>query len=337
MAIICLGTGKSVPEKKLTNHDLSTMLDTSDEWIRSHTGIGSRYIAEPGNTLREFAVKAALNALASASAAAGREIGPEEIGLVICATATPDFQGFPSTACLVQKKLGAVNAGAFDVSAACSGFIYSLETAAGLMERMGTRYAVVIGAEILSRIIDWNDRSTAVLFGDGAGAVVLENVPEPEKSAPGMAQGREPSGQGTVPLRGIGKTILGSDGDREALYIDDAGHIQMNGRTVYIFAINVIASMTEKLLAAEDISIEKIDFIVCHQANIRILQGAAKKLGIPEEKFVNNMEEYGNTSAASIPITLADLAESGQLRAGMTIMVLGFGAGLTWGGSIIRW
>ncbi len=295
MAIICLGTGKSVPEKKLTNHDLSTMLDTSDEWIRSHTGIGSRYIAEPENTLREFAAKAALNALASASTAAGREIGPEEIGLVICATATPDFQGFPSTACLVQKKLGAVNAGAFDVSAACSGFIYSLETAAGLMERMGTRYAVVIGAEILSRILDWNDRSTAVLFGDGAGAVVLENIPEPEKSAPGTE------------LRGIGKTILGSDGDRESLYVDKAGHIQMNGRKVYIFAINVIASMTEKLLAEEALSIDEIDFIVCHQANIRILQGAAKKLGIPEEKFVNNMEEYGNTSAASIPITLADL------------------------------
>jgi 3-oxoacyl-[acyl-carrier-protein] synthase-3 len=335
MAILCLGTGKAVPEKKLTNDELSTMLDTSDEWIRSHTGIGSRYIAEAGDTLSELALNAALKAIASAAAASGKDITPEEIGLVICATATPEFQGFPSTACMVQKKLGAVNAGAFDLAAACSGFIYALETAAALMERMGTRYAVVIGAEILSRILDWEDRSTAVLFGDGAGAVVLENVPHMEDESL-SSQGNVPP-RGRIPLRGIGKTILGSDGDREALFIDDAGHIQMNGRAVYIFAIKVIASMTEKLLAEEGLSIDDVDFLVCHQANIRILQAAAKKLGIPEEKFVTNMEEYGNTSAASIPITLADLAESGRLKAGMTIMVLGFGAGLTWGGSIIRW
>ncbi len=316
MAVVIRGTGNAVPMKKLPNEALDPALETSDEWIRSHTGIGSRYVAAPDETTSLLGSMACKKALEHAKV----PVKPDQIDLIICATATPDFHGFPSTACLIQTKLGAAKAAAFDVSAACSGFIYALETAAGLLERHGWKYALVCGAETLSRILDWNDRSTCVLFGDGAGAVLVENTDYNQKE------------------KGIGSVVLGADGTGGGeLYIDESNHIKMNGRAVYNFAVRVLSETVETLMQKEWLTIDDVDLIVCHQANSRILEVAAKRLKIDPAKIVNNMEDYGNTSAASIPITLADLAAQGRLKEGMVIISAGFGAGLTWGGCVIRW
>ncbi|MGI5172824.1 ketoacyl-ACP synthase III [Treponema sp. OMZ 840] len=316
MAVIIYGTGKALPARKMTNADFPAELDTSDEWIKSHTGISSRFIADKnqsGALLAAAACREAMKGLEN-----GAAVKAQDIDLIICATATPDYGGFPSDACIVQRELGAKNAACFDISAACSGFLYALDTAAALMERNKNRYALVCGCEILSRIVDWNDRSTCVLFGDGAGAVLLKNTFEKNG-------------------RGIGAAVSGSDGrGAEHLYIDENRHIRMNGRAVYTFAVKIIADTVKILLEREGLSMDDADLIVCHQANRRILEAAAKRLHCDFAKFVCNMEEYGNTSAASVPITLDDLIKSGRLRRGMTIICAGFGAGLTWGGCVIR-
>lgn len=310
MAIIIKTTGKAIPKRIMHNSDFPASLDTSDEWIRSHTGIGSRYIASQEDT------SASLGAEACKQVLANENLNPQDIDLIICATATSEYQGFPSNACLIQKELGAKNAACFDLSAACSGFLYAIDTAAALMERHGRRYALVCGTEVLSKIIDWQDRSTCVLFGDGAGAALLENTFDNSK-------------------RGIGSVILGSDGTGyEALYMAD--HLKMNGRTVYNFAVGVITETVKSLLQKENINMEDVDLVVCHQANKRILEAAAKRLNTDMSKFACNMENYGNTSAASIPITLDDLRLQGKLTQGTTIITAGFGAGLTWGGAVIR-
>lgn len=314
MAVVIRGTGNAVPAQKMPNEALDEKLETSDEWIRSHTGIGSRYVAAQDETSSVLGARACQKALEQAGVSA------DAVDLIVCATATPDYQGFPATACLIQAKLGAVKAAAFDVSAACSGFIYALESAAGLLERRGWRYALVCGAETLTRIVDWSDRSTCVLFGDGAGAVLVERTADDSRQ------------------KGIGEVILGADGAGGGeLFIDEQRHIRMNGRAVYTFAVRVLSETVERLLEKEGLSIDDVDLVVCHQANSRILAAAAKRLGIDSAKIVNNMEEYGNTSAASIPITYADLVVQGRLREGMTIISAGFGAGLTWGGCVIRW
>lgn len=314
MAVVIRGTGNAVPAQKMPNEALDEKLETSDEWIRSHTGIGSRYVAAQDETSSVLGARACQKALEQAGVSA------DAVDLIVCATATPDYQGFPATACLIQAKLGAVKAAAFDVSAACSGFIYALESAAGLLERRGWRYALVCGAETLTRIVDWSDRSTCVLFGDGAGAVLVERTADDSRQ------------------KGIGEVILGADGSGGGeLFIDEQRHIRMNGRAVYTFAVRVLSETVERLLEKEGLSIDDVDLVVCHQANSRILAAAAKRLGIDSAKIVNNMEEYGNTSAASIPITYADLVAQGRLREGMTIISAGFGAGLTWGGCVIRW
>ncbi len=313
MAIIIKTTGKAVPEKIMKNTDFPKELDTSDEWIRSHTGIGNRFIASETDTSASLGTAACQNILNSVS----REgIKAENIDLIICASVTPEFKGFPSNACVIQRDLGSEKAVCFDVSAACSGFIYGLDTAASLMEKHGWRYALVCGTEVLSKIVDWSDRSTCVLFGDGAGAVLLENTFQQEE-------------------KGLRSVILGSDGKGyNALYMAD--HLKMNGRTVYNFAVGIITETIIKLLEKENLSMEDIDLIVCHQANERILEAAAKRLNTDMAKFVCNMENYGNTSAASIPITLDDLIQQGKLKQGMTIISAGFGAGLTWAGCVIK-
>ena len=242
----------------------------------------------------------------------------DKIDLIICGTATPDFPGSPSNACLIQNKLQAVHSVCFDITAGCSGFIYALDTATSMMERHHWRFALVCGAEVLSRIMDWTDRSTCVLFGDGAGAALLENT-------------FEPSGLG------LGATILGADGTgADKLYIAPDRRVHMNGRAVYDFAVSHITETVKTLLAKEHLTADDLDLIVCHQANERILEAASKRLKIDFSKFVRNLENYGNTSAASIPITLTELVEQGKLHEGMTILITGFGAGLTWGGAIIR-
>lgn len=316
MAIVIQGFGKALPLKEMKNTDFPPELGTSDEWIRSHTGIGSRKIAGPEETSASLAYQACKAALDNCTTP--EPVRVDTIDLIICGTATPDFPGSPSNACLIQQKLGAVRAVCFDLTAGCSGFIYALDIAASMLERHHWRFALVCGAEVLSRILDWNDRSTCVLFGDGAGAALLENTFEPS-------------------ALGIGATVLGSDGTgADKLYIAPDRRVHMNGRAVYDFAVSHITETVKALLAKEHLQADDLDLIVCHQANERILEAAAKRLKIGFEKFVCNLEHYGNTSAASIPITLADLTEQGKLHKGMTILVTGFGAGLTWGGSVIR-
>jgi 3-oxoacyl-[acyl-carrier-protein] synthase 3 len=316
MAIVIQGLGKALPLKEMKNTDFPAELGTSDEWIRSHTGIGSRRIAGSDETSASLAYQACMDALKNSTVA--KSVTADKIDLIICGTATPDFPGSPSNACLIQNRLQAVHAVCFDLTAGCSGFIYALDTAAAMMERHHWRFALVCGAEVLSRIMDWTDRSTCVLFGDGAGAALLENT-------------FEPSGLG------LGATILGADGTgSDKLYIAPDRRVHMNGRAVYEFAVGHITETVKNLLAKEHLQADDLDLIVCHQANERILEAAAKRLKIDFNKFVRNIEAYGNTSAASIPITLTELIEQGKLHEGMTILITGFGAGLTWGGAIIR-
>ena len=316
MAIVIQGLGKALPLKEMKNTDFPAELGTSDEWIRSHTGIGSRRIASAEETSASLAYQACIDALSKSKTA--EPVTADKIDLIICGTATPDFPGSPSNACLIQNKLHASRAVCFDLTAGCSGFIYAMDTAASMMERHHWRFALVCGAEVLSRIMNWSDRSTCVLFGDGAGAALLENT-------------FEPSGLG------IRSTILGTDGTgADKLYISPDRQVHMNGRAVYEFAVSHITDTVKTLLAKEHLHADDLDLIVCHQANERILEAAAKRLKIDFGKFVCNLENYGNTSAASIPITLTELVEQGKLHDGMTILITGFGAGLTWGGAIIR-
>jgi 3-oxoacyl-[acyl-carrier-protein] synthase-3 len=337
-------TGRAVPQRRVSNEELAKKIDTNDEWIYSHTGIKARRIADAETASSDLGVKAAWNALEMAiERGVCTEKTPEElaatIDMIVVATTTPDFYGCPSTACLIQNKLGAKNAGAMDISAACSGFIYGLETAAGFLS-VGTerKRCLVIGCEILSRFIDWNDRRTCVLFGDGAGAVLLEKT-----SAPTEGIGR----------RGLLRTILRADGaGSENLIIKKGGSrnayragdvfefapfIEMNGRAVYNFAVRAMTEIIKDLLEAERLSIDELRWITPHQANARIVQAATKRLNFPSEKFFINIDEYANTSAASIPIALDELNRGERLKSGDLVMCVGFGAGLTYGGNLIVW
>jgi 3-oxoacyl-[acyl-carrier-protein] synthase-3 len=337
MAIEIKATGKAIPAKRLTNTQLPAGIDTSDEWIKSHTGIGSRHIAEDHVACSDLALEAARSALTLALAQDGiSENSLEEIALtldmIVVGTATPDYWGCPSTACIIQHKLGAKNAGAMDVTAGCSGFIYGLETAAGLLAVSSARKrALVIGSEVLTRFVDWKDRSICVLFGDGAGAVLLEKT--------------------DAPKRGILRTLLKADGAGAAHLmikrggsrnkfisgevIDTPPHVEMNGRAVYIFAVRAMTEIIAQLMEAEGISLGDLRWIVPHQANARIVNAAAKRLGLPDDKFFLNIEEYANTSSASIPIALDELNRKGKLHRGDLILTVGFGAGLTYGGNLI--
>lgn len=324
-----VGWGSYLPTRAVTNEELSTIVDTSDEWIFQRTGIRQRHIAASTETTATLAFEAAARALAIAG------LSSAQIDLIIVATSTPDYI-FPSTACQVQDYLGAAQAGAFDLSAACSGFIYALQMATQSIATGSIQNAIVIGSETMSRVLDWNDRSTCVLFGDGAGAVVLKG-----SNIPG----------------GVMATTLGSDGSGAnllslpALYhnpvpisgaqYQNNGHqkniIDMDGRQVYRFATNVIVSSIEDALKKAELTTDDIDLIVPHQANIRIIETAAKKLKIPVEKFYMNVEYAGNTSAASIPIALSDAVRDGRLRPDNNVVFVGFGGGLTWGASIVKW
>ncbi|WP_304224556.1 beta-ketoacyl-ACP synthase III [Gracilinema caldarium] len=344
MAFEIVATGRAVPARRITNDELAKTLDTSDEWIRSHTGIGNRHVADEQTATSDLAVAAAQEALKmlldkDKSLNGSLEAAAVSLDAVIVATASPDFFGFPSTACLVQDRLGAHKAAAMDLVAGCTGFIYGVETAAGILSvRSDRKRVLVIGAEILSKITNWQDRSTCVLFGDGAGAVIIDKTDAPA-SGPGK--------------RGLLRSILGADGSGGDYLIMRRGGtrnpykagetleagpvIEMNGRAVYNFAVKAVTDTMERLLQEEGISVDDIARIVPHQANARIVQAAAKRLGIPEEKFFLNIEEYANTSAASVPIALDELNRTGGLKKGDLIMTLGFGAGLTYGGNLIVW
>lgn len=320
-----IGTGMYVPEKVLTNADLETMVETNDEWIVSRTGIRERHIAAPEQATSDLAYEAAVKALESAGLAA------EDLELIIIATVTPDTT-FPSTACILQEKLGAKKAAAFDLSAACSGFVYSLATANGFIQTGMYNNALIIGADTLSRITDYSDRNTCILFGDGAGAVVLGEVPE-GRGFLSFDLGAEGSGGALLKLEGGGSRLPAS-----AETVQGGKHfIYMNGREVFKFAVRVMGSATEAVLRKAGKGKEDIDLFVPHQANIRIIQSAMQRLDLPEEKCVINVDRYANTSAASIPLALVEAAQGGRIKEGDTVLLVGFGGGLTWGASVLVW
>jgi 3-oxoacyl-[acyl-carrier-protein] synthase-3 len=339
MAIEIRATGRAIPSTRLSNDDLAKTIDTNDEWIRSHTGISARHIADTATACSDLALEAARQALTQALEGTPERTLEEAaltVDLIILGTATPDYHGCPSTACIVQDKLGARNAFAMDITAGCTGFIYGLETAAALLSYNSSRKrALVIGSEILSRFIDWNDRKSCVLFGDGAGAVLLEKTEDTPQRRGLLGTILEADGSGAEHL------VMRLGGSRHAFKAGDSitvpPIIEMNGHAVYNFAVKSITETIEKLLGVTKLTLADIRWIIPHQANRRILAAAGKRMGIPEERFFLNLQEYANTSAASIPIALDELNRGGKLHPGDVIMTIGFGAGLTSGGNVFVW
>lgn len=309
---LCIvGTGSCLPRTVVTNRDMERRVDTSDEWIVSRTGIRERRFAGQGEDLTALAGTAARRAMEAAG------IGPEQVGLCLVATVTPD-RLTPAQACLLHRELGlAEDCPAFDVSAGCTGFLYALETAAALLPRLGRPFALVIGGEVLSRIVDMEDRNTCILFGDGAGAVVARSSDGPWACS------------------------LHARGDRELLWAEGPGqggpHLRMDGQGVFRFALETVPRAARELLDRAGLEAGQVDWFLPHQANHRIVDGIARRLHVPLERFYENMDRYGNTSAASIPIALDEMARQGLLKEGQWIMCLGFGAGLTWAGLLFRW
>lgn len=325
MSVVIRSIASSIPKNRIPNEELASRLDTTDEWIHSHTGISARHIAADGVLTSDMAAEAARSAMEKA------KIGPHDIDLIVVATATPDYFGFPSTACIVQDKIGAYGCAAFDVVAGCTGFIYALDIASSLLEARHGKHALVIGAETLSRITDWKDRSTAVLFGDGAGAAILSLIDEPGRGCLSFILGADGSGAKDLILTQAARANAFT---REAPIVPS---ISMNGKKVYDFAVKSITVLIERIMHATVYKLNDFSWIVPHQANARIVQAAGKRFGIPEEKFYMNMDEYANTSSASIPLALAEMESKGILKTNDLIMLLGFGSGLTYGAAVIRW
>jgi len=312
------GLGVHVPERVLTNEELSTLVDTSDEWIMSRTGIRERRIAAEDEALTDIARPAAIAALERAS------LEPKDIDLLVCATVTPDMM-FPTSSAILADELGAPDAAAYDLLAGCTGFVYAIAQAYSMVAAGLSQRALVVGGDVLSKILDWTDRSTLVLFGDGAGAVVLEHVDD------GGFLGFELGADG-----GGGRHLwLPGSGSRR--FDDQESFVKMNGREVFKFATRVMIYSAEKLLDECGRTVEDVDVYVPHQANVRIIDYATKKLGFPEEKVVVNVDRYGNTSSGSIPLALADAEKDGMLKPGALVLMTGMGAGLTWGSALIEW
>jgi 3-oxoacyl-[acyl-carrier-protein] synthase-3 len=314
------GLGCHAPERVMTNDEMAKYVDTTDEWIQERTGIRERRIAAPGEALSDIAMPAARRALEQA----GRK--PPEIDLVICATVTPDMM-FPTTSALMADMLGTPDAAAYDLLAGCTGFLYAVAQAHGMIAAGLSDRALVVGGDILSRILDWSDRSTLVLFGDGAGAVVVEKVERP--GFLGFELGADGGG-------GVHLSLPGS-GSRQLENATGNGFVQMNGREVFKFATRVLVSSATALLEHCEVSVEDVDVYIPHQANVRIMNHAADKLGIPRDRMVVNVDRYGNTSSGSIPLALADAQEDGRLREGSLVLMTGMGAGLTWGSALMEW
>jgi 3-oxoacyl-[acyl-carrier-protein] synthase III len=314
------GLGAYVPERVLTNDELSTIVDTTDEWIMERTGIRERRIAAPEEALTDLALPAARAALAQAG------VEPRQIDLLLCATVTPDMM-FPTSSALLADSLGAEDAAAYDLLAGCTGFMYALAQAYGMIAAGLSERALVVGGDVLSRILDWTDRSTLVLFGDGAGAVVLEKV---ERGGfLGFELGADGGG-------GIHLSLPGS-GSRRMEDASRNGYVHMNGREVFKFATRVLVSSARDVLEACGVAVDDVDVYIPHQANVRIMDHAARKLGIPRERMVVNVDRYGNTSSGSIPLALADAQEEGRLKEGNLVLMTGMGAGLTWGSALMEW
>jgi 3-oxoacyl-[acyl-carrier-protein] synthase III len=316
------GCGSFLPERVLTNQELARMVDTSDEWIVQRTGIRERHIAAEGETTSMLGIKAAEAALADAGLNAG------DIDLIVCGTSTPDYT-FPSTATQIQTGLGITRGAAFDVQAVCTGFVYAVSISDKFLTSGSHQRALVLGAETFSRILDWTDRGTCVLFGDGAGAIILEAAP----------------GEGTSADRGVLTSHLRSDGrHREKLYVDGGpgstrttGSLRMEGKDVFRFAVGMVTDVVRDAFAATSTSADDLDWFVPHQANQRIIQASADKLGIAREKVVITVDRHGNTSAASIPLALDVARKDGRIREGDLVMIEAIGGGFTWGSALIRW
>jgi 3-oxoacyl-[acyl-carrier-protein] synthase-3 len=312
------GLGWKVPDRVVTNDDLGRYVDTSDEWILSRTGIRERRMASDEEALSDIALPACRDALAQAG------VEGKDVDLLIVGTVTPDM-AFPSTGAILADKLGAVDAAAYDLSAGCTGFMYALAQGYGMLAAGLAKRALVVGGDLLSRLLDWDDRSTLVLFGDGAGAVVLEAVPE--RGFLGFELGTDGAGAESLWLPGSGSRIFKGP-DR---------FVKMNGREVFRFATRILVQSAEALLERCGATIADVDVYVPHQANVRIIDHATKKLGVPSERVVINVDRYGNTSSGSIPLALGDAAKDGRLRPGKLVLMTGMGAGLTWGSALIRW
>jgi 3-oxoacyl-[acyl-carrier-protein] synthase III len=313
------GLGCHVPERVLTNDDLAKLVETSDEWIRDRTGIRERRIAADSEAISDLAVPAARRAVEMAG------VDAESVDLVIVATVTPDMT-FPSTAAIVADALGMGGAAAYDLSAGCTGFVYALAQAHAMLSAGLAQRALVVGGDVLSKTINWSDRSTLVLFGDGAGAVVLEHVDR--GGFLGFELGADGAGGAKLLLPGSGSRHFDDPADR---------YLRMNGGEVFKFATRVMVSSAEAILAECDRTVGDIDVYVPHQANVRIIDHAVRKLGFAEEKVVVNVDRYGNTSSGSIPLALADAADDGRLQPGKLVLLTGMGAGLTWGSALIEW
>ncbi|MCW5752035.1 MAG: ketoacyl-ACP synthase III [Alphaproteobacteria bacterium] len=322
MRSLITGCGSYLPERILTNHELARLVETTDEWIVERTGIRQRHIAAEGETTADLACRAAEAAMKHAGVSAS------DLDLIVVATATPD-NTFPATATKVQARLGMTGGAAFDVQAVCSGFIYALAVADNFVKAGQSRCALVIGAETFSRILDWTDRNTCVLFGDGAGAVILQAG----------------EGAGDAADRGILTTHIHSDGrHHDLLYVDGGpsttqtvGHLRMSGREVFRHAVVNLAQVVDEALAAVDLPASAIDWLIPHQANKRIIDGTARKLGLPMEKVVLTVAKHGNTSAASIPLALAEAVQDGRVQRGQLLLLEAMGGGFTWGSALVRW
>lgn len=314
-----VGIGKALPSNQVTNDDLSQIVDTTDEWIKSRTGISARCLSQ-GETTTQLAIDAAKAAMLDGG------ITPEAIDLIIVATITPDYV-MPSTACLVQEAIGAVHATAFDISAACSGFLYASMLATDAIKVGRSQTALIIGAEVLSKVVDWKDRATCVLFGDGAGAAVYQKTHK--NNIINIYSESDGSSGDALTLSG---RKLNNPYFKEDI---EQGYMYMDGRAVYRFATTVVPTSIEKVLEGTDVSVADVDMFILHQANERIMDSVAKKLGVDHEKFFKNLDRYGNTSAASIPIALSEAKE--YLKPGDKVVLCGFGGGLTWGSMLLEW
>jgi 3-oxoacyl-[acyl-carrier-protein] synthase III len=312
-----IGTGAYLPEKILTNRDLESMVDTTDEWIFTRSGIRNRHIAADGETTSDLALKASQHAIDNA------KIDASEIDLIIVATSTPDMI-FPSTACLLQAKLGIKGGAAFDVQAVCTGFIYAMATADSFIRSGQHRCALVIGAEIFSRILDWSDRGTCVLFGDGAGAVILRGG-----DTPGVLSSH-------LHADGSYASILCTPGSLKNGQVTGDPFLKMEGSSVFKLAVNVLDEVGREALTKNNITIDQVDWFIAHQANIRIIHATAKKLGLPLDRAVVTVENHGNTSAASIPLALDLAVRDGRIRPGQNVLLEGVGGGFTWGSVLLR-
>ena len=310
------GTGSYLPERVVTNAEFAARLDTNDAWIRERTGIERRHIAEKSQASSDLALQASKRALQAA------DVTADELDLIVVATSTPDYV-FPSTACLLQAKLGVKGSAAFDVQAVCSGFVYGLATADSFIRSGQYKKALVVGAEVFSRILDWNDRGTCVLFGDGAGAVVLVSSEKPGIHASVLRADGSHAGMLSVPGNVCGGAVVGSP------------FLQMNGQAVFKFAVKVLEESARETVAAAHMQLSDIDWLIPHQANVRILDATARKLGLPPEKLVVTVDHHGNTSAASVPLALDEFVRAGRIRCGQRLLLQGVGGGFTWGSSVV--